>query len=118
MTRCHSCHAQLSVRRLECDGCGVFVEGQFATPRLARLDAEDQQLIESFVLSGGNLKNLAEDLSISYPTLRKRVDGLIARLDELRAADERQAEEWLREVEAGRMKPEQAARLLREQAHG
>ncbi len=108
----------MTARRLECAACDIVVAGDFATPRLARLDSEDQLLIESFVLCGGSLKHLAQDLSISYPTLRKRIDGLISRLNVLRASDERQAEQWLQQVEAGKMKPEKAARLLREQAHG
>lgn len=87
-------------------------------PRLARLAPDDQQLVESFVVCGGSLKMLAKDLSVSYPTVRKRIDGLIERLNDLRSADERQAEAWLGAVESGRMKPEMAARLMRELAHG
>lgn len=108
----------MAVSRLECGDCGLSVEGRFATPRLSRLAREDRQLIEAFVLCGGSLKMLAEDLSVSYPTVRKRIDGLIARLEDLRAADERQTESWLEQVERGHMKPEMAARLIEELAHG
>lgn len=118
MHRCHACQSLTAASRLECGECGLTVEGRFATPRLGRLAPEDQQLIESFVLCGGSLKLLAEDQSVSYPTVRKRIDGLIGRLRDLRSADERQAEAWLEAVERGHMKPEMAARLMRELAHG
>lgn len=116
--RCYSCQSQMAARRMECGECGIAIEGEFATPRLARLQPDDQQLMESFVLCGGNLKHLAESLSVSYPTLRKRIDGLIDRLRALRAADQKQAEAWLTDVESGRTNAEEAARLLRELAHG
>lgn len=118
MMRCHACQSRLAISRLECAECGLSLEGRFATPRLVRLAPDDQQLIESFVLCGGSLKTLAEDLSVSYPTVRKRLDGLIERLESLRSADERQAEAWLEAVERGSMQPEMAARLLQELAHG
>lgn len=108
----------MAASRLECGECGLSLEGRFATPRLGRLAGDDQRLIEAFVLCGGSLKMLAEDLSVSYPTVRKRIDGLIERLQDLREADERQAEAWLEAVERGRMKPELAARLMAELAHG
>jgi hypothetical protein len=104
--------------RLECGACGLAFEGCFGTPRLARLRPEDQSLVESFVLAGGNLKALSDELEVSYPTVRKRIDALIFRLQEIRAGDDRQNREWLREVESGNMKAESAARLMRETAHG
>ena len=118
MNRCQHCQSAMTVSRLECTACGLGVEGRFATPRLARLTAEDQHLIESFVLCGGSLKTLAEQLSITYPTVRKRVDAVIERVQMLQSADERQTEAWLKSVEGGEMSPEMASRLIREQAYG
>lgn len=108
----------MTVKRVECTACGVGMAGRFASPRLARLAPEDQHLIESFVLCGGSLKLLAEQLSITYPTVRKRIDGVIERLSDLRSADEHQGDAWLKSVESGDMSPEMAARLIREQAGG
>lgn len=74
--------------------------------------------MEAFVLAGGNLKTLAEELGSSYPTVRKRIDALMMALKELRENDEKQAGLWLREVESGNLRAETAARLMRETAHG
>jgi hypothetical protein len=39
---------------------------------------ENRKLAEQLLLSGGNLKKMGEDLGISHPTLRKRVDEMIS----------------------------------------
>ncbi len=44
------------------------------------LDAEDWQFLKRFLLSSGSLKALAEAYGISYPTVRGRLDRLIAKV--------------------------------------
>jgi len=118
MSQCQNCRSPLTVTRLKCASCDLSLEGRFGTPRLSRLRPEEQRLIEAFVLAGGNLKSLAEELDLSYPTVRKRIDSLISALKEVRTQDEKQAESWLRDVETGHLRAETAARLMRETAYG
>ena len=99
---------------MRCPACGLRYEGRFGSPRLGRLEAGQQRLAEEIVLAAGNLKEVAAGMEVSYPTLRKRLDALIAALRELRRADHERAQSLLGEVEAGRMRPEEAARLIRE----
>jgi hypothetical protein len=47
---------------------------------LEELDQEDQQFLRRFVLSSGSLKALCEEYEVSYPTLRARLDRLIAKV--------------------------------------
>ncbi|MBN2310405.1 MAG: DUF2089 family protein [Candidatus Hydrogenedentes bacterium] len=49
------------------------------------LNEEDLQFARRFLLSSGSLKALAKEYGISYPTVRARLDRLIAKV---RAADE------------------------------
>ena len=109
-----NCHSNLSIEALACTTCGVSYAGRFALPRLARLSADHQQLAEQLVLAAGNLKQMAASLEISYPTLRKRLDDLVAALEALRVTDDSVTAELLDEVEQGRTTPESAARLIRE----
>jgi len=104
----------LEVKRLSCRACNLSYEGNFAQPRLARLSAANMELAELFLLSGGNMKVMAEALATSYPTLRKRVDDLIGELEELRREDDRGADLLLSAVEKGEMTAEEAARIGRE----
>ena len=54
-------------------------------PWLEVLDEEDQQFLKRFVLSSGSLKALCDEYQVSYPTLRARLDRLIAKV---RAAED------------------------------
>jgi hypothetical protein len=47
---------------------------------LADLDEEDLQFIRRLVLGSGSLKALAEAYGVSYPTVRARLDRLIAKV--------------------------------------
>jgi Domain of unknown function (DUF2089)-HTH len=46
---------------------------------LAALDDEDLHFLRRFLLSSGSLKALAEEYGVSYPTVRGRLDRLIAK---------------------------------------
>lgn len=47
---------------------------------IAQLPEEDLNLIVELVLQSGSLKALAESYSVSYPTIRNRLDSVIERL--------------------------------------
>ena len=114
MKECPVCKKELKTTRVQCTECAVVMEGKFSLPRLARLSTEHQQLAESFLISGGNFKELAVLLDNSYPTLRKRIDNLITALQALRSKDIKQADEILAEIEAGHIKPEEGIRQIKE----
>jgi hypothetical protein len=54
-------------------------------PWMLALDEEDAQFLKRFLLCSGSLKALAEEYGVSYPTVRARLDRLIAKV---RAADD------------------------------
>jgi hypothetical protein len=49
------------------------------------LGTEDTQFLRRFLLASGSLKALAQDYGVSYPTVRGRLDRLIAKV---RAAED------------------------------
>lgn len=53
---------------------------------LAALDDEDAQFLKRFLLASGSLKAVAEEYGISYPTVRARLDRLIAKVSAADAA--------------------------------
>ena len=114
MIQCANCSNALEITRAACRACGLGYEGRFHLSRLARLEPGHQHLAEQIVLTAGNLKEVAGALDISYPTLRKRLDGLIRALKDLRAGDAARTRSLLDAVEAGRMSAEEAARLIKE----
>ena len=50
---------------------------------MAGLSEEDWQFVKRFLLASGSLKQLAADYGITYPTLRVRMDRLIAKVQAL-----------------------------------
>lgn len=77
---CPSCQGRLSVKRLRCDHCETEVEGQYALPALASLTQEDQDFIVAFIKTSGSLKQMADLLKVSYPTVRNRLDEIIGKV--------------------------------------
>jgi hypothetical protein len=77
---CPVCSADLAVTRLHCSTCGTSLEGEFSVGRYARLNREQLALLESFLRSRGNLREMERELGISYPTVRSRVDALVRAL--------------------------------------
>jgi len=80
ISTCPVCSNELSVTRLHCDSCGTTLEGEFSVGRFGRLSREQLTLLESFLRSRGNLRDMERELGISYPTVRGRVEALVRAL--------------------------------------
>jgi len=77
---CPVCQNELSITRLHCRSCGTSLEGEFGVGRFGRLSREQLTVLESFLRSRGNLKEMERELGISYPTVRGRLDALVRAL--------------------------------------
>lgn len=80
ISTCPVCEGELRITRLHCRSCGTALEGEFGVGRFGRLTREQLSLLESFLRSRGNLKEMERELGISYPTVRGRVDALVRAL--------------------------------------
>lgn len=80
ISTCPVCSGELAVTRLHCRACGTTLEGEFSVGRFGRLTREQLLLLESFLRSRGNLRDMERELSISYPTVRSRVEALVRAL--------------------------------------
>ena len=80
ISTCPVCEGELLITRLHCRSCGTALEGEFGVGRFGRLTREQLSLLESFLRSRGNLKEMERELGISYPTVRGRVDALVRSL--------------------------------------
>jgi hypothetical protein len=77
---CPVCAGELAISRLHCRTCGTTLEGEFGVGRFGKLTREQLALLESFLRSRGNLKEMERALGISYPTVRARVESLVQAL--------------------------------------
>jgi hypothetical protein len=128
ISTCPVCSGELAVTRLRCGSCGTTLEGEFSVGRFARLSRDQTALLESFLRSRGNLRDIERELGISYPTVRARVEALVRALgfgprsdDDAAAADDvplaepsaRTRESILERLSRREITAEDAARAIR-----
>jgi hypothetical protein len=106
ISTCPVCSNELSVTRLHCASCGTTLEGDFSVGRFGRLNRDQIVLLESFLRSRGNLREMERELGISYPTVRSRVEALVRALGFGARADADDADESSAEPPAGQTREE------------
>jgi hypothetical protein len=112
---CPVCDAKLSITRLGCSSCGTELSGQFEACPYCALGSQDRRILRTFLISRGNMKELARELGVSYPTARVRfAEFLVALGLEDDAAAARSTEDVLRRLAAGEMDVDQAEAQLSE----
>lgn len=82
LTRCPVCEGSLKAVKLKCDSCGTVIENSFDFPPLMKLNKEHMEFAEVFLRCRGNIKDVEKELSISYPTVRAKLDQVIEALSE------------------------------------
>lgn len=117
-TECPICHDNLLVARLVCRNCGTALEGRFALGRLFQLTPEQLHFVEVFLRCDGKINRVQEELGLSYPTVRSRLDEVIRALGyevgEERASEDEHRQEVLKRLARREISSEEAFRLLQE----
>lgn len=117
--RCPVCGETMYLERLRCAQCGTALEGAFNLSPLFALNDEQIHFVELLVKHQGNIQRVAEELGIAYRTARGRMDEIAAALGYALPEEPRprptpeRRREILEGVQAGRISPEEAVRLLR-----
>jgi len=134
---CPICGGKLALAVVECQDCHTRFEGSAAAlaappPEaqtranagarygvLARLTPEQLAFVETFIRARGIIKTVEAMLGISYPTVRNRLDEVIAAMglspsDEAASGEARREQrEIAADLAEGRLSPEEAHALLR-----
>lgn len=117
--RCPVCGGEFAVIRLECPNCGTALEGRFTLGRFYRLSPEQLQFVETFIKCEGRINRVEEELGISYPTVRSRLEEAIRALgyqveeEKVEQPSRNRRKEILDQLSQGKINAEEAARLLR-----
>ena len=112
---CPVCGDRLAVTRLGCGSCGTELAGVFTSCAFCALDASETEMLNVFLASRGNLRDLEKHLGVSYPTARLRFNQLLEKLglaEPPAAPTALTREQVLAEVASGALGPEEAAGLL------
>lgn len=70
-----------TIERVRTVDDGIAVEGDFALPPLARLDADDQSYVAAFIHCHGSIKQMERWFGVSYPTIKGRLNRIAEQLD-------------------------------------
>ena len=115
-TECPVCHDDLLVTRLVCRNCGTGLEGRFAMGRLFQLTPEQLHFVEVFLRCEGKINRVQDELGLSYPTVRSRLDEVIRALGyevrEEREVESSQRQEILQRLARKEISSEEAFRIL------
>ena len=108
--------AAIIVERVKLADSGIAIEGEFALPPLAQLEADDQVFVMAFVSVHGSLKDMERMFGISYPTVKNRLDKLAGKLKmvefNLPAAAEPEKNDVIGKLERGEITAEEAIKRL------
>ena len=78
--KCPSCDSNLTIARLDCPDCKISIEGEFTPPALLKLSGAQIDFVEVFIKNRGVIREVERELGVSYPTVRARLDEVIAAL--------------------------------------
>ncbi len=118
LSKCPICEGDLTVTRLHCETCDTAIEGRFANGAFAGLTPEQLDFIETFVRVEGKMNRMADEMRLSYPTLRNRLHEIIRALgyepgkDESVDVPDEKRREVLEKLDSGNISAEEAMRLL------
>ncbi len=124
LEQCPVCGGKLEIREYHCTHCGTVIRGRFSPTEFDRLSEEDLRFLRLFLRSRGTLSVVAQEMGISRPTARARLDQLLESLGytPLTASAVEEAApgvsgpdpgEVLDLLEQGRITTEEALRLLK-----
>ncbi|MFA7007942.1 MAG: DUF2089 domain-containing protein [Elusimicrobiales bacterium] len=78
--KCPSCSGKITVTELCCDECKTSIKGNFELPELASLNEEDGRFLKVFLSARGSIKEVERCMGISYPTVKSRLEAVLAKL--------------------------------------
>ncbi len=115
--KCPICGDDLTVTRLQCRNCDSALEGHFNLGRFYRLSPEQLQFVETFIKNEGKITKVENELGLSYPAVRSRLDDVIRALGyevpAEAAISTEQRKSILEQVQAGEITAEEAVGLLK-----
>lgn len=77
---CPVCNEQLKIKILQCPKCNLEMKNDFELNMFDKLDKEKYKFLLCFLQHRGNLKKVQDELEISYPTAKSRLEELLTEL--------------------------------------
>lgn len=113
ISHCPVCAGKMVVSELTCESCGTSIRSRFRVPELCRLPDELYQFLILFIKNRGVIREVEKELGVSYPTVRTRLDALLAALGFTEQIGYVDASQIIEMLERGEITPEEAEKMLR-----
>ncbi|MBO9130373.1 DUF2089 domain-containing protein [Bacillus sp. 165] len=115
ITSCPICEEKLYAAQLNCKCCKTVIENEFELPKLMYLEKEQLHFIEVFLKCRGSIKEVERELSISYPTVRNKLEEIIEALgyDTAKKREEPKKKNILDLLDRGEITADEAIEMLK-----
>lgn len=115
ISKCPVCGSKILISELKCSKCNTIIRNDFEMSKFEYLTKEQLEFIEVFIKNRGNIKDVEKELGISYPTVRSKLDEVIAALGynvvQIPQVDKKKVIDML---EKGEITPDEAIKMLNE----
>ena len=118
LSKCPVCDGELTVTRLHCDTCDTAIEGRFNNGAFAGLTPEQLDFIETFVRCEGKITRMEDEMALSYPTIRNRLQEVIRAFgyepgkEEASDISDEKRRSVLEDLDSGKISADEAMRVL------
>lgn len=113
VSRCPCCGGTLEVIQLLCPACETTISGRFPRCSFCHLSSDDLEFVRAFLKCRGSIKDVEQELGISYPTVRNRLDQVLRGLGLASTEGEDPRSEILLALERGEISAQEATERLR-----
>lgn len=117
ITICPVCQGKLKIKKLQCTSCKTTIENDFSFSKFQYLSEEQMQFIEVFIKCRGSIKDVEKQMGISYPTVRAKLDEVIAAIGGDLSKEISKSEstsDVIKALEKGEVSPDEAVKMLKE----
>jgi len=116
LSQCPVCGEVLEVTQLHCRACDTTLEGHFHFDRLSQLTPDQLAFVEIFLKNEGKINKVGVELGVSYPTVRSRLQEVIAALGyevaEEPAVSDEDRRQLLDDLAAGKLSSDEVLKRL------
>jgi hypothetical protein len=114
--RCPVCGGKLYISELACFNCDAKIRAEFEIPPFSRLDEAEREFLLIFLRSRGSLRDVQRELALSYPTVRSRLDALLAKMGIIASGPSKEeVDEVLEKLERGELSADEALKLIKKE---
>ena len=117
--KCPACGEEMYVSELKCDNCKTVVSGSFEGCAFCKLDNKKMEFLLIYLKNRGNIKDIEQEMGISYPTVRNLLDNLLSELNLIPSQTKEtgyvgKQKDIISKLSKGEITPQQAQELLRQ----